>query len=77
MPTENDYKDYYKSQLSKLSVKGNAGYVNMKLHSDNGETKHLGVNKDSIIELLDFCIKNDIVTITDIYAYSERVVKAI
>jgi hypothetical protein len=52
--------DYYKSQLKQLG--DNFDYpITIKLYSEHGETKHLSLNKDSLIALVDFIKEHDII----------------
>lgn len=58
-------REYYRSELSRLKLSKD-NYVNMKLYSDDGETKYLGLNKDSLLELLDLAITQGVISKEDI-----------
>lgn len=62
-------KEDYNKQLANLNVNRFNNYVNMQLHSSEGKTKFMMLNKDSLFSLIDFAVRVGIVSLEDVEYY--------
>lgn len=63
-----NYRDYYRRELNNLGH--NLEYApTMQFNSDNGKTKYLTMNADSIKEVVNYALNNNIIDLNELEAF--------